>query len=50
LAGRIVKDRAIELAPGESVLDAAVRSLSHLQRAGDQLNDHQLIVQVGDEV
>jgi hypothetical protein len=39
LAGRIVRDRAIELAPGESVLHAAVRSLSHLRYAGDQLND-----------
>jgi hypothetical protein len=50
LAGRIIKDRSIEVAPGESVLDAAVRSMSRLRRAGDQLNDHQLIVQVGDEV
>jgi hypothetical protein len=50
LAGRIVKDRAIEPAPGESVLDAAVRSLSHLRHAGDQLSDDQLIVQVGDEM
>lgn len=50
LAERIVKDRAIQVAPGESVLDAAVRSLRQLRRAADQLNDHPLIVQVGDEV
>ena len=50
LAERIVRDRAIEVAPGESVLDAAVRSLRQLRGAGDQLNDDQLTVQVGDEM
>jgi hypothetical protein len=50
LAERIVKDRAIEVAPGENVLDAAVRSLRQLRRAADQLHDDPLIVQVGDEM